>query len=120
MGLVFRVQFGWSLGDRFEFFFLRTFQGAFCWQSPAACARFSLGFGLSLVVDKMEDCVRQSQDSQFSAHEQIVLLISGGDLLQRLRLYDISMSYISRSMSTGLWRGRHFYGFVVSGISDIT
>jgi len=49
------------------------------------------------VVDKMEDCVRQSRDSQFPAHEQIALLISGGDLLQRLRLYDISMTYYRRA-----------------------
>jgi tetratricopeptide (TPR) repeat protein len=49
------------------------------------------------VVDKMEDCVRQSRESQFPVYEQIALLISAGDMLQRLAFYDIAMTYYRRA-----------------------
>ena len=49
------------------------------------------------IVDKMEDCVRKSKESQFPVYEQIALIISAGDILQRLNFFDIAMTFFRRA-----------------------
>jgi len=61
------------------------------------CVDTHHGGGGVNIVDKMEDCVRLAKESQFPIHEQIALLISAGDMLQRLQFYDIAMTYFRRA-----------------------